>query len=180
MRASIRERFSLPRLTPQVGNVKPPYGNGEEYVGSREAIYRRRFPENACIFFGVCTKGSLLRVSEIPAERVDLGWLRFTRKILKRTQFALGFLLFGDTYGNDEEHIGSREAICCRRSPRGLRLRSIGDTRTTVRFRLVKAHQQKAQGILVFFYIFKILFIVIKLCRLLKNCILSEQKNDIL
>jgi hypothetical protein len=36
IRASIRERFSLPRLTPQVGNGKPPYGNGEEPIGSRE------------------------------------------------------------------------------------------------------------------------------------------------
>ena len=45
--------------------------------------------------------------------------VRVTSKNLKRTQFALGFLLFGNTYGNGEEHVGSCEAIYCRRSPRG-------------------------------------------------------------
>ena len=42
MRASIRERFSLPRLTPQVGNGKPPYGKDDEPIGSRVqlAIWR--------------------------------------------------------------------------------------------------------------------------------------------
>ena len=43
---------------------------------------------------------------------------KVTSKILKRTQFALGFLLFGAPYGNGEEHVGSREAIYRRRSPR--------------------------------------------------------------
>ena len=33
MRAAIRERFSLPRLTPQVGNGKPPYGEDDEPIG---------------------------------------------------------------------------------------------------------------------------------------------------
>ena len=45
------------------------------------------------------SEGSLLRVSEFPAKRFDLGWLRVTSKSLNRTLFGLGILLFGTRTG---------------------------------------------------------------------------------
>ena len=40
-----------------------------------------------------------------------------TSKILKRTQFALGFLLVGAPHENGDEHVGSRTQLALWRSP---------------------------------------------------------------
>ena len=48
-----------------------PHGNGEEHVGSRE---------EKTLFSTTLSESSLLRVSEIPAKRFHLGWLKLTSK----------------------------------------------------------------------------------------------------
>ena len=83
--------------------------SGSYPEGHKFESHRRYHAYNTEFSFNIWPVGQAVKTPPFHGGNMGSSPVRVTSKNLKRMQFALGFLLFGNTYGNGEEHVGSRE-----------------------------------------------------------------------
>ena len=84
---------------------------GSYPIGHKFESHRRYHDNNTEFSFYIRPVGQAVKTPPFHGGNMGSSPVRVTSKNLKRTQFALGFLLFGNPYGKDEEPIGFGKSL---------------------------------------------------------------------